>query len=239
MPRVREGAPDEDTGESRPSSIRFPRGACKSCISSLVRFFGACFPHAPHPSAFAQLNPAEMLRGAAHVGRCASKIAPNSTYFLCGFFPKRIFMQFCDRNIHLEGCVNPFWWFLPTRRRGPEDRVVHARLRVQPPRGCHQEGGRSSKGRGRSSPRAPPGATPATRSADPDCSGSLANTMRFRDDCFSNHKKGPTHRAFPGVDRSLPPQLSVVYHARLAFMLFSGHGLKNNERRGACAGRPF
>ena len=31
------------------------------------------------------------------------------------------------------------------------------------------------------------------------------------------HKKSPTHRAFPGVDRSLPPLLVTFYHARQAF----------------------
>ena len=37
------------------------------------------------------------------------------------------------------------------------------------------------------------------------------------------HKKGPTHRAFPGVDRSLPPQLSAVYHYAVKPMPFGAH----------------
>ena len=30
-------------------------------------------------------------------------------------------------------------------------------------------------------------------------------------------KKSPTHRAFPGVDRSLPPLLIIFYHVHQAF----------------------
>lgn len=30
------------------------------------------------------------------------------------------------------------------------------------------------------------------------------------------HKKSPTHRAFPGVDRSLPPLLRLFYHVSQA-----------------------
>lgn len=38
---------------------------------------------------------------------------------------------------------------------------------------------------------------------------------------LSGHKKSPTHRAFPGVDRSLPPLLATSYYARQAFSLAS------------------
>ena len=92
--------PDENVDVGGLKSTR-PQAPQKTCISSLSLFFGALRPHAPHPSAFAQLFPAEMLRDIAAVGKAASKIAPNSTLHLCGFCSKRIFIQKNFRYLHV------------------------------------------------------------------------------------------------------------------------------------------
>ena len=81
----------------------------KTMYTSLVRFLSALSPYALHPSTKPQDSTGFLSRGAAHRDGRHSKITPNSTYVIGGFYFGLIFMHansryllVYQRNIHAK-----------------------------------------------------------------------------------------------------------------------------------------